>query len=137
MYSISRKEFINPDMEMVGRIIDKLNEKFDPTETHHHSNADSEMFEFHYKTDGMKREAWSITFMGQTIISGGEFGLDYSECQDESYLTLESRNEQKIFMLAVNNAIQHIDKLVNYVALSDTSDYNKQKWIGTLKKSIE
>ena len=83
MYSISRKEFINPDMEMVGRIIDKLNEKFDPTETHHHSNADSEMFEFHYKTDGMKREAWSITFMGQTIISGGEFGLDYSECQDE------------------------------------------------------
>lgn len=24
MYSISRKEFINPDMEMVGRIIDKL-----------------------------------------------------------------------------------------------------------------
>ena len=125
MYSISRKEFINPDMEMVGRIIDKLNEKFDPTETHHHSNADSEMFEFHYKTDGMKREAWSITFMGQTIIS------------DESYLTLESRNEQKIFMLAVNNTIQHIDKLVNYVALSDTSDYNKQKWIGTLKKSIE
>ena len=57
MYSISRKEFINPDMEMVGRIIDKLNEKFDPTETHHHSNADSEMFEFHYKTDGMKRGA--------------------------------------------------------------------------------
>ena len=96
MYSISRKEFINPDMEMVGRIIDKLNEKFDPTETHHHSNADSEMFEFHYKTDGMKREAWSITFMGHTIISGGEFGLDYSECQDESYLTLESRNEQTI-----------------------------------------
>lgn len=91
MYSISRKEFINPDMEMVGRIIDKLNEKFDPTETHHHSNADSEMFEFHYKTDGMKREAWSITFMGHTIISGGEFGLDYSECQDESYLTLESQ----------------------------------------------
>ena len=39
MYSISRKEFINPDMEMVGRIIDKLNEKFDPTETNRVSVA--------------------------------------------------------------------------------------------------
>lgn len=75
--------------------------------------------------------------MGQTIISGGEFGLDYSECQDESYLTLESRNEQKIFMLAVNGTINHIDKLIQYVALSDTSNQNKQKWIGELKKGIK
>lgn len=137
MYSISRKKFIQPDMEMVGRIIDKLNEKFDPTESYHHSSADTEMFEFHYRTDGMKREAWSITFLGQTVISGSEFGLDYSECQEESYLTLESRNEQKIFMLAVNGAINHIDKLIQYMAISDTSNQNKQKWIGELKKNIK
>mgnify|MGYP003094249990 CR=1 FL=1 len=137
MYSISEKKFIQPDMEMVGRIIDKLNEKFDPTESYHHSSADTEMFEFHYQTDGMKREAWGITFLGQTVISGSEFGLDYSECQEESYLTLESRNEQKIFMLAVNGAINHIDKLIQYVALSDTSNQNKQKWIGELKKGIK
>lgn len=137
MYSISKKKFIQPDMEMVSRIIDKLNEKFDPTESYHHSNVDTEMFEFHYQTDGMKREAWSITFLGQTVISGSEFGLDYSECQEESYLTLESRNEQKIFMLAVNGVINHIDKLIQYVALSDTSNQNKQKWIGELKKGIK
>ena len=85
----------------------------------------------------MKREAWSITFLGQTVISGSEFGLDYSECQEESYLTLESRNEQKIFMLAVNGAINHIDKLIQYMAISDTSNQNKQKWIGELKKNIK
>ena len=137
MYSISKKKFIQPDMEMVSRIIDRLNEKFDATESYHHSSVDTEMFEFHYQTDGMKREAWSITFLGQTVISGSEFGLDYSECQEESYLTLESHNEQKIFMLAVNGAINHIDKLIQYVALSDTSNQNKQKWIGELKKGIK
>ena len=136
MYSMQRKEFVNPDMEMALRIVDKLNEKFDPTELFHHGNS-KEMFEFHYQSDGMKREAWSITFLGRTVISGGEFGLDYSECQDESYLTLESRNEQKIFMLAVSNAVKYIDNFVQYVALSDTSIQNKQKWIDMLKKGME
>ena len=137
MYSISKKKFIQPDMEMVSRIIDRLNEKFDATESYHHSSVDTEMFEFHYQTDGMKREAWSITFMGHTVISGGEFGLDYSECQDESYLTLESHNEQKIFMLAVSNAVNYISKMIDYIALSDTSDQNKKRWFETIKKNIE
>lgn len=137
MYSIAREEFIQPDIEMVHRIIERLNEKFDPTESYHHSNSDTEMFEFHFKTDGMRREAWEITFLGKTVVSGGSFGLDYSECQDDSYLTLESKNEQKIFMLAVNGAVDVINKFIQYTSLSDTSAMNKRKWMETIKKSIE
>ena len=138
MYSISRQEVIKPDLEMVERIIDKLNSKFDPHDAYHHSNAESEMFEFQMKTDDKRREAWQIVFMGtHTVASGSYFGFDYSDCQEEEYITLEAKNERKIFMLAVTNTINVITKFIEFISLSDTSYQNKQRWIDTLKKGLE
>ena len=51
MYSINRQETINPDFDMINRIVDKLNSKFDPNDAYHHSNAETEMFEFQMKID--------------------------------------------------------------------------------------
>ncbi len=138
MYSISKGETIIPDLEMVERIIDKLNSKFDPHDAYHHSDSVSEMFEFQLKTDDKRREAWQIVFMGtHTVVSGSFFGYDYSDCQEEEYITLEAKNERKIFMLAVNETINVITKFIEYIALSDASEQNKQKWISILKKGLE
>ena len=136
MYSMQRKEFVHPDMEMVGRVLDALNEKFDPTEVYHHKHS-TEMFECHIRTDGMKREEWEITFLGKRVLTGGEFGIDYSECQDEKYLTLETHNEQKILMLATNGAINYISDMMQYFAFSNASNQNKQKWADILKKGLK
>lgn len=138
MYSISKGKTIMPDLEMVERIIDKLNSKFDPHDVYHHSDSVSEMFEFQLKTDDKRREAWQIVFMGtHTVVSGSFFGYDYSDCQEEEYITLEAKNERKIFMLAVNETINVITKFIEYIALSDASEQNKQKWISILKKGLE
>ena len=88
MYSISRDENIVPDFNMIHRVVDQLNEKFDPTQAYHHSSSEAEMFEFTYKTDNVRREAWAITFLGHVVVGGNEFGLDYSECQEDNYITL-------------------------------------------------
>lgn len=111
MYSISRDENITPDFNMIHRVVDQLNEKFDPTQAYHHSSSEAEMFEFTYKTDNVRREAWAITFLGHVVVGGSEFGLDYSECQEDNYITLETKNERKIFMLAVNETINYINKI--------------------------
>jgi len=137
MYSIRRNENVKPDFEMINRIVDELNEKFDPTESYHHSSAEKEMFEFTYQTDNIRREAWAITFMGHVVVSGSEFGLDYSECQEENYITLETKNERKIFMLAVNGTINYITSFVELVALSGASEQNKHKWASLLENGIE
>ncbi len=138
MYSMNRKEVIKPDFEMMERIIGELNEKFDPKEMYHHSSNRTEMFEFQFKSDDKRREAWQIVFMGvHTVLSGGQFGFDYEDCQEEEYLTLEAKNERKILMLAVNGTINIIDNFISYVAFSDASVFNKQKWISTIKKSME
>lgn len=138
MFSVGRRENIKPDLEMVERIIDGLNTKFDPQDLYHHSNNESEMFEFQMKTDDKRREAWQIVFMGHyTVASGSFFGYDYSDCQEEEYITLEAKNERKIFMLAVNGAIEVITNFIQYVAFSDASEQNKRKWIETLKKGLE
>lgn len=138
MYSISKGKVIMPDLEMVERIIDELNSKFDPQDAYHHSNADSEMFEFQLKTDDKRREAWQIVFMGvHTVASGSFFGYDYSDCQEEEYITLESKNERKILMLAVAETINVITKFIEYAALSNASEQNKQNWINILKRGLE
>lgn len=138
MYSISKGKVIMPDLEMVERIIDELNSKFDPQDAYHHSNADSEMFEFQLKTDDKRREAWQIVFMGvYTVASGSFFGYDYSDCQEEEYITLESKNERKILMLAVAETINVITKFIEYAALSNASEQNKQNWINILKRGLE
>lgn len=137
MYSIRRGENITPDFDMKDRIIDKLNQMFDPTELYHHSTPGTEMFEFKFQSDNIRREAWAITFFDHVVVSGSEFGLDYSECQEEGYITLETKNEKKIFMLAVNATIDYISKFINLVALSGASEQNKQKWISMLKKGVE
>lgn len=138
MYLISKGKVIMPDLEMVERIIDELNSKFDPHDAYHHSNADSEMFEFQLKTDDKRREAWQIVFMGvYTVASGSFFGYDYSDCQEEEYITLESKNERKILMLAVVETINVITKFIEYAALSNASEQNKQNWINILKRGLE
>lgn len=138
MYLISKGKMVIPDLEMVERIIDELNSKFDPQDAYHHSNADSEMFEFQLKTDDKRREAWQIVFMGvYTVASGSFFGYDYSDCQEEEYITLESKNERKILMLAVAETINVITKFIEYVALSNASEQNKQNWINILKRGLE
>lgn len=138
MYSISKGKVIMPDLEMVERIIDELNSKFDPQDAYHHSNADSEMFEFQLKTDDKRREAWQIVFMGvHTVASGSFFGYDYSDCQEEEYITLEAKNERKILMLAVAETINVITKFIEYAALSNASEQNKQNWINILKRGLE
>ena len=137
MYSISRNENIKPDLDMIQRVVDKLNEKFDPTESYHHSNSETEMFEFTFKTDNVRREAWAITFLGHTVVGGSEFGLDYSECQEKEYITLETKNETKIFMLAVNGTINYISRFIELVSLSGSSNQNKQKWIQMLQRGLE
>lgn len=138
MYSINRQETITPDFDMINRIVDKLNSKFDPHDVYHHSDVESEMFEFQMKTDDKRREAWQIVFMGHyTVASGSFFGLDYSDCQEEEYITLESKNEMKILMLATSNTINVITKFIDYISMSDASIQNKKKWIDTLKKGLE
>lgn len=137
MYSIRNEENVKPDLDMIIRVVDELNQKFDPTESYHHSTTGSEMFEFTFQSDNIRREAWVITFFGHVVVSGSEFGLDYTECQEENYLTLEIKNEKKIFMLAVNATINYINKFISLVALSGASEQNKQKWISMLKKGIE
>lgn len=137
MYSIRREENVKPNLDMIIRVVDELNQKFDPTESYHHSASGSEMFEFKFQSDNIRREAWAITFFGHVVVSGSELGLDYSECQEEEYLTLETKNEKKIFMLAVNSTINYISKFINLMALSGASEQNKQKWISMLKKGIE
>lgn len=137
MYSVELQREVKPDMDMVERIIKKLNEKFDPNDMYHHSSAATEMFEFQYHTDSHKREAWQIVFMGHyTVVSGGSFGLDYDDCFNEDYLFLNAKNERKIFMLAVNGAITVISNMMKFMAFSDVSEKNKQEWIDTLKKGI-
>lgn len=138
MYLIGRQENVKPDLEMMERIIDELNTKFDPHDLYHHSDNESEMFEFQMKIDDKRREAWQIVFMGHyTVVSGSFFGYDYSDCQEEEYITLEAKNELKIKMLATNGAINVISKFIEYVANSDASDKNKREWIEALERGLE
>ena len=126
MYSINRQETINPDFDMINRIVDKLNSKFDPNDA------------YQMKIDDKRREAWQIVFMGHhTVASGSFFGFDYSDCQEEEYITLEGKNERKIYMLAVSNTVNVITKFIEFISMSDTSYQNKKKWIDTLKKGLE
>lgn len=137
MYFSRINKNVMPDFEMVERIIKELNEKFDPCGMYYMNNIESKIFEFQYKTDDRRREAWQIVFMGiHTVVSGAFLGLDYADCQDEEYLTLETKNEKKILMLAVNETINIIDKFMSCIACSCTSEANKQKWIEVLKKGL-
>ena len=43
MYSINRQETINPDFDMINRIVDKLNSKFDPNDAY---DLDSTQYQF-------------------------------------------------------------------------------------------
>lgn len=130
MYLYEEKKNVYPDFEMIERIVEKLNEKFDPHNAYDDDTVDSKMFEFQYKTDSKDREAWRIVFMGTfPVVSGSLFGLDYYDyegCQDGDYISLESKNELKIQMLAESKAINIIKKIVTLISVSNISKSNKE-----------
>lgn len=126
-----------PDVEMLERIVTKLNGKFDPHDVFHHSSADAEMFEGEYNVTSDDKESWCIKFMGNVIFYGGICGAFYSDCQDDEYVTLEPKNEQKIFMLAVSGTIDYIKNFMTLVSFMDVSEKNMTEWIDILKKGLD
>lgn len=126
-----------PDVEMLERIVTKLNGKFDPHDVFHHSSNDMEMFEGEYNVTSDDMESWCIKFMGKVVFYGGIYGNDYSDCQDEDYITLEPKNEQKIFMLAVSGTIDYIKNFMTLVSFMDVSEKNMTEWIDILKKGLD
>ena len=69
--------------------------------------------------------------------TGGIYGNDYEDCQDEDYVTLEPKNEQKIFMLAVSGTIGFIKNFMTLVSFMDVSEKNMMEWIEILKKGLD
>ena len=125
-----------PDINVGVRIVEELNNKFDTHDLWHHSH-DKELFELKYQSDRSDKEAWAIEFMGIPVISGGDFGLDYEDCQEENYVALTEKNERKIFMLAVANTVKQIEFLITLFANSDASPQNKQYWLQIMKDAAE
>lgn len=126
-----------PDVAMLERVITKLNEKFDPHDVFHHQANNIEMFEGEYNVTSDDLESWCIKFMGNIIFTGGIYGNDYEDCQDEDYVTLEPKNEQKIFMLAVSGTIGFIKNFMTLVSFMDVSEKNMTEWIEILKKGLD
>lgn len=135
-YSIIKEKNINPDFNMIDRILLKLNSIFDNYELFHHS-SNSEMFEFTYQKNDLKTEAWQITFLGQTVVSGGEFGLCYDDFYEDDYLFLIQENEGIIYNKAYNGAIEYISKLLEYVSFANISREYKDNWINIINNGIE
>jgi len=134
-WNVVKGKNINPDFEMVDEILKKLNGVFDTYDIFHHS-SNSEMFEFTYQKDDSRREAWQITFMGNSVVSGGMFGLDYEDCYEDDYLFLIKENEEKIYSHAYDGTINYISKILQYVAFADIEKENKETWINIINDGI-
>lgn len=126
-----------PDVAMLERIVSKLNDKFDPNEIYHHTTGGEEMFEGVYQVTKDDKESWYISFMGNVVFTGGMISVDYEECQDKDYVTLEKKNENKIFMLAVSSTISYIKDFITLVSLMDVSKKNMNEWVDILKKGLD
>lgn len=138
MWSIAKQKFVNADMEMVGRIIDKLNEIFDPFDYHHHS-SNGELFEFVFSTDRSKHEAWEITFKGLCVASGGGncWGRDYDDFYEDDYIELSAENEEKILKMAKENTIGIIGSFLKIGTMADLPQSTKEDWKEMIDKDIE
>jgi hypothetical protein len=135
-WSIIKGQNINPDFEMIDKVLSTLNSVFDAYDFFHHS-SNGEMFEFTYQKDDFRREAWQITFMGKSVVSGGMFGLDYEDFYEDDYLFLNKENEEKIYNHAYNNAVEYISKTLQYVAFANISKEIKLNWINIINTGID
>lgn len=124
-----------PDINVGVRIVEALNDKFDPLNLWHHSHENN-LFELKYQSDRFDREAWAIEFMGMLVVSGGSFGLEYETCQEDTYIALTEKNERKIYILAVANTVKRIEFLITLFANSDASAKNKQCWLNIMKDAV-
>lgn len=122
---------------MLERIVTKLNTKFDPHDIFGCGSPDAKMFEGEYNVTSDDKEMWRIKFFGSTIFYGGVSGCSYGDCQDENYITLEPKNEQKIYMLVVSSTIEFIKNFMNIVSFMDVSEKNMTEWIEILKGGLK
>ena len=136
-WSIIKQKNINPNFEMIDNVLKRLNGMFDSRDVYHHSAFRSEMFEFTYQKDDCKREAWEITFMGKTVACGGGFGLDYDSFYDEDYVFLTKENEEFIYKMAYDGAIETISNNLFFISYSDVPKEEKNKWIDIIKNGID
>lgn len=139
MWSIAKQKYIESDMEMVGRIIDKLNGIFDPFDYYHHSSCNGEMFEFVYSSDRSRHEAWEITFTGLCVASGSGkcWGRDYDDFYEDDYIELSVDNEEKILNMAKHNTLDIIEKFIEYGVMADIEQLTKEKWKEKWKENID
>ena len=130
-------ESVMAKIEVLERIVDKLNQKFDTENLFQSSgNRSRKMFEGVYHTCGSGMECWSIKFMNQTVFTGGNSEDDMNECLTDGYVDLNEKNENKIYMLTVGNVIKVIEQFMYCLACADISEKNRTKWISALKKGI-
>lgn len=126
-----------PDVEVLERIVEKLNKKFDPYDSYGVLvSPNRKMFEGVYAVAGSEMEAWSITCCKVSIFSGGKKPA-YKSCQEEGYITLEAKNERAVYLLAESAAINHIKSMMKIVSLMNVSNKNKLEWIDILKSNLE
>lgn len=139
MWSIAKQKFTNVDMEMIGRIIDKLNAIFDPFDYYHHSSCSGELFEFILSTDRSRHEAWEITFKGLCVASGGGkcWGRDYDDFYEDDYIELTSENEEKIIEMAKTNTIGIIESFIKLGTMADLPKPIKESWKDLIDEDIE
>lgn len=136
MWSIKKQKNIEPDFNVANNIIKRLNAEFDPLDYYHHSHSLEEMFEFKYTINNHRSEAWEIRFMNFCVANGGggEWGLDYEDSYEEDYIFLKKENEEKIYNIAKNNAIQTISQILKYVSFSDIDENEKNNWINIINE---
>ena len=139
MWSISEQRHILPDLEVANNIINKLNAKFDSRDIYHHSHSPNEMFEFRFRLTSSRSECWEITFLGYCVASGSgnTFGADYEDCLDEQYINICLENEQLIYEMAYNGALDRVTNILEILSFSDIGDEHKKKWLLTLGKNIK
>ena len=125
-------------IDVLERIVDKLNQKFDTENLFQSSgNRSRKMFEGVYHTCGSGMECWSIKLMNQTVFTGGNSEDDMNECLTDGYVDLNEKNEDKIYMLTVANAVKVIEQFIYCLACADLSSRNKAQWSSILKKGID
>lgn len=125
------------DLNIIEEIIRKLNSEFDSCDLYHHSASPNEMFEFTYKNNGCREEAWEITCLGCSVASGGGFGLNFEDCWEDDYIELIPENMTQIYNIARNNAIELISHRIELFARADIPVEEKKKWIEVIQKSID
>ena len=119
---------------VLGKIVDLLNEKFDKMGLFNNKiTKGSKMFSGRYHTNGNGLEDWEIDFLGVPILGDEKSGDE----DDAGYVEPVEKNERKIHMLAVSQAISMMDRIVCCLTGSDASQKNKKHWLEMLKKGID